>query len=118
MVRRVFRTTLTYSSTPRSVINVAFLLSLSELVRSASVGLPLTVTYLRLSSWSSHRCSSTCLPAASPRKQAARKMRKMQVPVYAPVLPGVQAEEKRDVEVEEKKADIILDIGIFDDDSE
>lgn len=115
MARRAFLTTLTCSSTPRSVINVAFLLSPSKLILSASVGLPLMATYLRLSSSSSHRCSSACFPATRPRKIAASKIRKKHVPAYAPVLPGVHAEEKRVVEVEEKKVDTMLDIGIFDD---
>ncbi|KAL8696984.1 MAG: hypothetical protein Q9224_002523, partial [Gallowayella concinna] len=110
-------TTLTCSSTPRSLISTASLLSPSDLMRSVSVGMPLTVTYLRWRSRSSHRCSKACLPAAKNRNNAARMMRKMQVPAYTPVPPGVQFEENSEVDDEEKNVMDIIDIGIDDDDA-
>ena len=113
-------TTLTSSSTPRTEISVASLPSLSSLIRSASVGIPRTATYLLLSSRSSHLSSSQCLQAMRTRLSAARKIRKMQVPAYWPVLVGVQSEENSVVAVEVKKA-IIIDeacIVLDDDDPE
>ncbi|KAL8992372.1 MAG: hypothetical protein Q9169_007148 [Polycauliona sp. 2 TL-2023] len=96
--RRVLLTTLTGSSTPRSLINIAVLLSGSASMRSVSVGIPRTATYLRLFSESYNRCSIKCLPAINPRKMPPRKIKKMQVPAYAPVLVGVHFEERKGVE--------------------
>ncbi|KAL8925010.1 MAG: hypothetical protein Q9208_003694 [Pyrenodesmia sp. 3 TL-2023] len=94
------RTTMTRSSDPRSETKVAFFMSLSTLMRSASVGVPLMAMYLRWTSWSTHLCSSQCLPAARKRKNAAKKIRNMQVAAYVAVVPGVHSVEKRGVDGE------------------
>ncbi|KAL8763156.1 MAG: hypothetical protein Q9184_000959 [Pyrenodesmia sp. 2 TL-2023] len=93
-------TTITRSSDPRSETKVAFFISLSTLMRSASVGVPLTAMYLRWTSWSNHLRSSRCLPAARNRKNAAKKTRNMQVAAYVAVVPGVHSVEKRGVDGE------------------
>lgn len=107
-----FLTTLTRSSTPRSDLRTMLFASLSALMRSSSVGIPCTVTYLRLTCWSNHRCSRICFPAKSPRKMTASMMRKIHVPAYEPVLRGAQADEYNGVLLEPKNTISIRDIDM------
>jgi hypothetical protein len=79
-VRIWFLTTRTRSSTPRSDLRIILCPSLCALIRSSSVGIPCTATYLRLSCRSNHRCSRTCFPAKSTRKVTAKMMRNIHVP--------------------------------------
>ena len=50
--------------------------------------------------------------AMSPRNATAKAMRKMQVPAYWPASPGVQAVEKRDVDVDSKKVITMDEVGM------